>query len=1045
MSEPQDVQLPSASLAVDQNSEIPATSNGSTPAPSADDQDKPHKNDNTDHSKLQKSVGRSSHFQGDILSYLEDGLARYMAFPARSKEREEFWRTFFPELLALFPLEHLSISLPESPPPPNLSPADLKALNAKQRKAYNRAVKRSQRTLEERFKDKVKNWFAWRSGGNRRKGSSKGINSVLEAIKGAVQPPKKRKLNHFIMTHPKYNAQVVADSKETKPTNRLACRLAAARAIAEKLKLEDVAAYESLVAERDSEHQAAMIEFRRLSSPAQKEASDKEDGEEEDLGREEEIQRCQQGFGGVMQELLDRLREATGLSMVLMAGQCVDGKDKFNTVTIQSHAKDDRGLDQFDYPKFKDFGKSFHKWLRECYFRKNGGLTLESRNLINQDVDLDLVEQGNTLTNPHAIFSANPRNLPAQPPTVPKKSRTTGDQARKETDNSDDDDNQPAVAGGDDDEYQGNVAPEPTPRQLTVTEIERIMESSPSDEQLKEVMDHGVGIEDEKGVLLGRESAEFGRLSFDAKRLMNIRWNNWLLKAKFGGVDPWEMLGLKKKTSRSGETSQKRKTEDKVVLPTRRSSRRTAPRNYVEPSASDIGEVDEPRVGLSPSPLDVPTQFNADSESLVVEAEVDSNARTPSAAPPAHSPSSTSNEHSPSTISLVPSSSNNAPTSTSIQSPNNSVEVGMKGDVQALLLKERERFIEPGSSMSTATFTDLLDRVLPRESEIWREWVAHIGVLSELCTERDDDSLSFKGFPEPPSLNWPTDKEHQLDQSDFVNHAERNDPMENAPEEDRSPVLEPSEGDGEDFVALVAPEGSGMKEHHHIEIPSLQTKYNISALGEGYVAVHATLLLYGKHSKAWERLVYEWIDLERVWQARGFSTKNAAVKGRPVGFKELNKNGRNRKVGLARPSTVSLSNMEATWWSWWSKAQPTWRPRDQEGRVVPGGNGDWSSLRLHGKDGLVMFLIALRWWYEMESGDDLFKEGGWWDAVRSVYWSILQLQKDAETAQDSDAESDDDVNENLRTTRKRGIVTEECESETEHTTRKRARRNVRGS
>ncbi|KAK7015515.1 hypothetical protein VNI00_019113 [Paramarasmius palmivorus] len=1034
MPERQQDELPS----VDETPENSATSIATTPAPSADAEDKLQKNDAANQSKIPKSVGRASHFQGDILNYLEDGLARYMAFPARSKEREDFWRTFFPELLALFPLEHLSISLPESPRPPALSAAELNALNAKQRKAYNRALKRSQRSLEERFKDKVKNWFAWRSGGNRRKGSSKGINSVLEAIKGAVQPPKKRKLNHFILTHPKYTAQVVADSKETKPTNRLACRLSAARAIAEKLKLEDVAAYDALVAERDSEHESAMVQFRQLSTPAQKEASDKEVGEEEDVGREEEIQRCQQGFGGVMQELLDRLREATGLSMVLLAGQCVDGKDKFNTITIQSHAKDDRGLDQFDYPKFKDFGKSFHKWLRECYFRKNGGLTLESRHLINQEVDLDLVEQGNTLTNPRAITSANPRTVPPQPSTAPKKSRTPGDQSGKERESSeDDDDDQPAVVGGDDDDYQGqhtkdqgDVASEPIPKQLTVTEIERIMESTPSDEQLKEVMDHGVGVEDEKGILLARESAEFGRLSFDAKRQMNIRWNNWLLKAKFGGVDPWEMLGLKKKTGKSGENSQKRKTDDRAVLPTRRSSRRTTPRNYVERSPSDIEEDDELNVGISAAPSPhVSTLSNA-------EEDVNINSKAPSPPPPALP---TTDDHIPPADSLQPSPSSYVAAATSIQSPNASLEVGMKQDVKARLLRERERFIEPGSSMSTATFTDLLDKLVPRESEIWREWVAHIGVLSELCLERDDDCLSFKGFPEPPSLDWPGDTEPNLDQLVAVAHAS----TENAPDEDHSGVSEPS--DDEDVAVLVAPERSGMKEHHNIEIPGLQTKYHITALGEGYVAVHATLLLYGKHSKAWERLVYEWIDLERVWQSKGFSTKNAAVNGRPVGFRELNKNGRSRKVGLARPSTVSLSNLEATWWTWWTNAQPTWRPKDEEGRVVPGGEGDWSALRLHGKDGLVMFLVALRWWYEMESHEDLFKVGGWWDAVRSVYWTILQLQKDAETANENDAESDDDVEQSLQTTRKRRIVGEEGGGETEHTTRKRTRRNVRGS
>jgi hypothetical protein len=112
---------------------------------------------------------------------------------------------------------------------------------------------------------------------------------------------------------------------------------------------------------------------------------------------------------------------------------------------------------------------------------------------------------------------------------------------------------------------------------------------------------------------------------------------------------------------------------------------------------------------------------------------------------------------------------------------------------------------------------------------------------------------------------------------------------------------------------------------------------------------------------------------------------------RPKGFPKWSKNGRDRPAGRKVPDTAKLDDMRATWWKWWDSANPTARSRD-EGRILPDDCDCWEELHLPGKEGFRLFLIALRWWYDLAEGVD--KEWYWEQALKSVYITMCKLLDD---------------------------------------------------
>ncbi|KAL0563781.1 hypothetical protein V5O48_018283 [Marasmius crinis-equi] len=67
---------------------------------------------------------------------------------------------------------------------------------------------------------------------------------------------------------------------------------------------------------------------------------------------------------------------------------------------------------------------------------------------------------------------------------------------------------------------------------------------------------------------------------------------------------------------------------------------------------------------------------------------------------------------------------------------------------------------------------------------------------------------------------------------------------------------------------------------------------------------------------------------------------------------------------------------------------PDWIPRIDK-KVVLDGEGDWEDCEMPGKDGMVLLLVALRWWYDLAGNED--KEGGWVKAAKAVYYTLDRM------------------------------------------------------
>lgn len=79
------------------------------------------------------------------------------------------------------------------------------------------------------------------------------------------------------------------------------------------------------------------------------------------------------------------------------------------------------------------------------------------------------------------------------------------------------------------------------------------------------------------------------------------------------------------------------------------------------------------------------------------------------------------------------------------------------------------------------------------------------------------------------------------------------------------------------------------------------------------------------------------------------------------------------------PSAKDLTKFPGEMLSWWKTVQPGWRiltgPDVPLSRTIPPGE-DWSPLRRAGKDGLIVFVVALYWWRKVvEDQDDATSRG----------------------------------------------------------------------
>ncbi|KAK1223882.1 SERTA domain-containing protein 3 [Marasmius sp. AFHP31] len=143
-----------------------------------------------------------------------------------------------------------------------------------------------------------------------------------------------------------------------------------------------------------------------------------------------------------------------------------------------------------------------------------------------------------------------------------------------------------------------------------------------------------------------------------------------------------------------------------------------------------------------------------------------------------------------------------------------------------------------------------------------------------------------------------------------------------------------------------------------------------------------------KRPEEWDTMVMKWHDLESMWSSMGVPAQELDKESWPDFFGIWFWEGRTR--ALRSCTLVQRDMVESEWWTWWSAVNPTWRPR-LGSRLVEREDleGDWEVLERPGKEGIVLPLMALRWWFDiLEEAHD---HSPWMTALSSYYHTLCDL------------------------------------------------------
>ncbi|KAK7020265.1 SERTA domain-containing protein 3 [Paramarasmius palmivorus] len=316
----------------------------------ADDHDDAEENEEDEGGK--RGRGKPSHFKGARLVFMQNGLKRYMELKNR-QEKTKFWPSFMAELMAEFPLSKYPIPrsrLTSRETFVEKTEDEVNRLSQDGKAAYQRSLKRASATDEELYLQMAKDWMGWHQNAARKsEGGTLGamFRAELEKKKKQIKP----QFNHFVMKHPEYRTTVVDRSSETGRLDRLPSRAKAVKDLLDDLPEEEI--------------EALKTEYSEVVM-----ALGEDEGDEDDSTPDMAEQKSRRkNFGSFAQDVLNIWRKLTGLNLVLLAGECIDGDADYDSCVIFSKPDGCPDMDDGAGVDFDRFSNTFLHWLKEIYTR----------------------------------------------------------------------------------------------------------------------------------------------------------------------------------------------------------------------------------------------------------------------------------------------------------------------------------------------------------------------------------------------------------------------------------------------------------------------------------------------------------------------------------------------------------------------------------------------------------------------------------------------------------------------------------------------------
>ncbi|KAK7047523.1 hypothetical protein VNI00_006289 [Paramarasmius palmivorus] len=950
-----------------------------------------------------KRVGAPSNFDGPREEYLQEKLKIYKKLPKRSKARSELFRETFVEFIEKFPTDKYPVPGHKPQPPlPEKTEADILAMTANERKAWKRKVKLRSRGEDEYLRDSLTNYFQWH-GGDVRGAGKVSVGKFLSSVKSKEKAPKKPSLAQALIKHPQHRLSVIEKSEETSSANRLVARNKAAQGLLKDMPEEDKVALSSEVNES---HRKRVEEWK---------ASLK--------GDEDEKLRYQSSIGRIVQPLLDELHVRTGLNFALLAGLDADGKGHFDSAMYSSQPEGTTKLVNFSPEKLEDFMGFFYLWLNHL------AQSQESK-------DSNASEPG-------------PSSEPARSGKSEKGKSRKGKKARGKavTDESED------IETDDDDE-------------LSTDSDSQDHEGPTEDEE-------DLGDEDEDGEAVGagiggelESSSRSGLSSYEVERANNIARNKMMLKEL--GLDK-PFIESKKAQRPVKKRNPKTTTQPKEL---RRSTRKkTEVTTYAdtelhgaEDSNSNGGEVNskaglgdkaqiliDARTKFMSTTMEIPEFVELVNKTLPKDSEEHADwirhvsllsewlvmgegdcPEIPNINSAIYGDSGEPAEETP-TLNPLPPRSPPLDCTSSLVSVSSSLEnpVPSTGPTTALHstletstslpldtnLNESPNSETTNNSTSAAVTTDTYvdDTNDTNLNESPSSETTNNSTSAAVTTDTDVDDIGMASAETPECSAPTTEQVEAVTTTTTMGLASPAEVKNAANEEDPTPqALDESP---------CARSVSVVEAYAGLAIGKMR-KYAPAGASSSFITDMITYLRadlgpeYPRRPGEWDSVVYLWADVQETYAKLEYKAGRLPTSSRPDSLTWWMRQGRMRGNGTPPPS-CKLEEIRSQFWNWWSDINPSSRER-HDGYVLPKLEEDLDELhgKAPGKDGIVLTLVLLRWWFDLCGETD--ERGMCMEALKSVECTLQRLLKDLCNPSPSDSTEDEEtISTDVRGTKRR--------------------------